>query len=159
MNRIEYDGPGELWIGGIRSVREEPTNQFDTIVTVCQDRVDDNVSSVQTYHYFCMSDGPDNEYGGDYSYELFSDAADTVRSALESGETVLVHCHVGRSRSVSVSMAALGAMLDIPRHEAYDIIERYRPQAHPDTLLAGHASTYIEEVTGRSRLPFGDSQQ
>lgn len=147
MNQIEYDGSGELYISGIQSACEDQTNHLDRVITVCQDSIEDNISSEQRYHFFCMSDGPDNSYGGDSSYEIFSQSANVLHTALENGESVLIHCHMGQSRSVSVAVAALGRLLEIPRHEAYDLIEHYRPQAHPDQLLMGHASTYIEENT------------
>lgn len=154
MNQIQYDGPGELYISDIAAIREEPTQFLDRIITVCQDEVSDNVSDQQEYNFFCMSDGPQNSYGGDSSYETFERAAGVLHRALSTGEHVAIHCHMGQSRSVSVAVAALGRLLEVPRHEAYDIVERYRPQAHPDRLLMGHASTYIEQHTGDDSLPF-----
>jgi protein-tyrosine phosphatase len=152
VNKIDYDGSGELYISGIVAVREEPTSHLDSVITVCQDSVEDNISDEQNYAQFCMADGPHNSYGGDHSYEMFAAAADTLYEALASGDSVLIHCHIGQSRSVSVAVAALGRLLDIPRHEAYDIVKNYRPQAHPDKLLMGHASTYIEHHTDTESL-------
>jgi protein-tyrosine phosphatase len=152
MNRIEYDSSGELYISGIQSACEDATNHLDRVITVCQDSIEDNVSSQQSYDFFCMADGPHNAYGGECSYELFRRAANVLFMALEDGESVLIHCHQGASRSVSVAVASLGRLLDIPRHEAYDLVQHYRPQAHPDQLLMGHASTYIEQHTEHSPL-------
>jgi len=152
MSPIKYDGSGELFISGIVSVREDSTSHLDRIITVCQDSVEDNVSDEQEYDFYCMADGPHNAYGGDSSYEMFEEAADTLYEALKSGESVLIHCHMGQSRSVSVAVAALGRLLNIPRHEAFKTVKYYRPQAHPDRLLMGHASTYIEQYTENSSL-------
>jgi len=152
MNRIDYDGSGELYISGIRSACEDETNHLDMVVTVCQDSIEDNVSDEQEYHHFCMADGPHNAYGGDCSYEMFRRASNVLWRALHQGETVLIHCHMGQSRSVSVAVAALGRLLDINRTDAYDLVQHYRPQAHPDQLLMGHASTYIEQHTEHSPL-------
>jgi len=152
MSPIKYDGSGELFISGIVSVREDSTSHLDRIITVCQDSVEDNVSDEQEYDFYCMADGPHNAYGGDSSYEMFEEAANTLYEALESGESVLIHCHMGQSRSVSVAVAALGRLCDIPRHEAFEKVQYYRPQAHPDILLMSHASTYIEKYTNTDPL-------
>lgn len=152
MSHIDYDGIGELHVTDITTVREAATSQFDRVITVCQESVEDNISDSIDYHHFCMADGPHNTYGGDHSYDLFAEAADTLYEALATGECVLIHCHMGQSRSVSVAVAALGRLLDISRTNAYSIVERYRPQAHPDTLLMGHASTYIEKHTNISPI-------
>jgi len=152
MNKIDYGGGVELYISDINDACESDKSEFDRIITVCQDSIEDNISDEMQYDYFCMSDGPANEYGGDSSYEMFSEAADTLYNALHNNERVLIHCHMGRSRSVSVAVAALGRLLDLSRTEAFDVVKRYRPQAHPDTLLMGHASTYIEQHTNHSPI-------
>lgn len=150
ISHIEYDGPGELAISGIAGPVQESTAAFDRILTVCQDRVDDNVSDEQAYDFFCMSDGPHNGYGGDHSYELFSDAAETLEMALRNGESVLIHCHMGQSRSVSVASAALSVLLVISVQDALDLIHEYRDVSHyPDQLLLEHARTYAEDSTFR----------
>jgi len=152
VNKIDYDGSGELYVSGIVAAREEPTDHLDSVITVCQDSVEDNISDEQNYVQFCMADGPHNAYGGEHSYETFREAADLLHSSLVLDESVLIHCHMGQSRSVSVAVAALGRLLDLPRHEAYDLVKNYRPQAHPDKLLMGHASTYIESHTDTESL-------
>jgi len=154
MNHIQYDGSGELYISGIQSACEDETNHLDRVITVCQDNIEDNISDEQEYNYFCMSDGPHNAYGGDHSYEMFRRAANVLFRALHQGESVLIHCHHGTSRSVAVATAALGRLLDLPRSEAIDIIHYYRPRpSFPDRLLMSHASQYIEENTGNTDRP------
>lgn len=152
MNHIQFDGSGELYISGIQSACEDATNHLDRVITVCQDNIEDNISDQQEYDFFCMADGPHNAYGGDFSYEMFSRAANVLFMALEDGESVLIHCHQGSSRSVAVATAALGRLLDLNRTDAYDLVQYYRPQAHPDQLLMEHASTYIEQHTGEAPL-------
>ena len=138
MNEVA-DG---IYVSDIVSIREEPTNHFESIITVCQDSVEDNVSSEQEYHFFCMADGPHNAYGGDSSYELFAEAVDTV---LDAAKPLVVHCHMGQSRSVSVVTAAIAVRDGMSFSEAFGQVRRYRPQAHPDRLLVDHAQQYISE--------------
>lgn len=132
-----------LYIGDIREACEKhiPT---DVTVTVCQDSIEDNVSG--NYYHFNMSDGPDNRYGGDHSYELFEIAVDTVLKHVLSGESVFVHCHMGQSRSAAVCMAVIGTLQGLDVHEAYGYIKDRRPQIHPDGMLYDYAAMYIRNA-------------
>lgn len=141
MNQITEN----LWIGDIQDVWEGDTSQFDRVITVCQDEVSDNVGC--RYNFFNMSDGPHNGYGGDSSYEMFHEAAITLLGALSYGEEVLIHCHMGQSRSVSVAAAALAIIEEMTYQRAFELIETGRPQAHPDPHLRSHAEDFIENYT------------
>lgn len=153
MSHIDYDdGEGDLYIVDIGDARTMEKSHIDRVVTVCQDSIEDNVSDDKKYNFFCMSDGASNEYGGDHSYHMFSRAASVVFNSLKQEESVLLHCHMGASRSVSVATAALGRLLDLSRSDAYDLVKYYRPQAKPDQFLMGHASVYIEEHTQHDSL-------
>lgn len=132
-----------VWIAGIQAVREAPTQRFDTVITVCQESVSDNVGC--EYNWFTMADGPDNTYGGDASYELFHNASDALYNSVMNDETVLIHCHKGQSRSVSVAAAVLGRIENISFDTALTLITLFRPQANPDELLQAHGRTYINE--------------
>jgi len=145
MSNIPFDGAGELHISGIREAREGGTSQFDRVITACQDSIEDNVSSSCDYSWYNMSDGEADGWGGSSEYELFEAAADELYDALLDGETVLIHCHHGHSRSVSVATAALGRYLGMTRSEAYQHIYRYRILPHPpEQVLLEHASRYID---------------
>lgn len=146
MSHIAYDGPGELHVTNITDACETSKDPFDRVITVCQDSIEDNISDDLTYNFYCMSDGPHNGYGGDHSYGLFADAATTLYEALAAGETVLIHCHAGQSRSVSVATAALGRLCDLNRSDALNLVHRYRITHHnPDRLLMEHAEQYLDE--------------
>lgn len=148
MNRIEYDGPGELYISDISAARTEDKSHLDRVITVCQDNIEDNISDEMEYSFYCMADGPHNSYGGRHDYDFFADAADELYHALANDEAVLIHCHQGTSRSIAVATASLGRLLEIPRSESIDIIHYYRPRPRfPDRLLMSHASDYISEYT------------
>ena len=157
MSNIDYDGSGELHITDITEAIQEPTSHFDRVITVCQDSIEDNISDDQTYSYYCMSDGPTNAYGGDHSYEMFEEAADELYEALSDDESVLIHCHHGTSRSVSVATAALGRLLGMNRSEAIDRVHYYRPRpSYPDRLLMEHASEYITQHGGDEVFQISD---
>lgn len=133
----------QLYVGDIQDAREAPTDRFDRVVTVCQDEVSDNVGCA--YNWFNMSDGPENSYGGDSSYELFAEAADCVLASLDDGETVLVHCHMGQSRSVAVAAAALAVFKQAYAERGFEWVRQGRGQTHPDHSLRLHAIRYADE--------------
>lgn len=137
MNEIIHG----IWISDIQSVREESTQRFNTVITVCQERVGDNIGC--RYEYFDMADGPENTYGGDASFDTFEDAADELHDAVQRDDTTLIHCHKGQSRSVSVAAAVIGHIEQIHFTDALEIVATHRPQANPDELLQTHGQAYI----------------
>lgn len=140
MNQIT----DHLWVSDIQTVREGSTAMFDRVVTVCQESVEENVGCA--YECYTLADGPHSvgRYGGECSYELFSEAAGAVVDALDDGDIVLVHCHMGRSRAPSVAAAALGVHEDRTYHGAFGIVGQHRPQTNPDDTLKAFARQYIE---------------
>lgn len=133
----------QLWITDISGVQTNSTDPFDRVITVCQDGVIDNVGCA--YEYYNMSDGPDNAYGGDCSYSLFEQAAGSLLRALDSGEVVLIHCHMGQSRSASVAVAAIGVHESMDFDEAFMFVKEQRPVVNPETRLRRFSRRFIEE--------------
>lgn len=137
-----------LWLTDIHGVQTQSTSDFSTVVTVCQDNVEDNVTDNATYHHFPLSDGPppDDAYNpGEFSYELFATAVDTVIDAVTDGDTVLVHCHAGMSRSPMVIVAALTELHDLSFHDAETRVRDARPHGiQPSTELRAFARRYAD---------------
>lgn len=149
MSRIVYDGPGDLHITDIGEAREMPKDDLDRVITVCQDSIEDNVSDDVVYSFHNMADGEVDMYGGHSSYYMFEQATHELFEALESGESVLIHCHFGQSRSVSVATAALGRLLTLSWSESLEIVRRYRITDHPpNDALLDHASDYLDRHGG-----------
>lgn len=141
-----------LWITDLASVENESTDKFDAVIGVCQTSAEPYVSC--EYIHFNMSDGPsDRNNDGRHDYEYFSNAADTVLEAINSDKQVLVHCHAGRSRSASVSIAALGVQKNLPYMDALSLVTDSR-HVLPERNLADHAKKYIEEHTDIDHTPF-----
>lgn len=134
-----------LYVSGITPVREQSTEKFDRVVTVCQDSVEDNVGCA--YEQFPLSDGSHaSRFGrGEWSYDTFEDAVNAVRDALNAGETVLVHCHAGVSRSPSTAAAALAVKHQISPTAAYDMVEEGRPETQPHPDLVEFVRRYVAE--------------
>lgn len=138
---IEYEGAGELHICDIDVARRTETTGFDRVMTVCRHSIEDNVSEEQNYSWHPMPDSNDAEY------QSFEAAADELYTALANGERVLIHCHLGVSRSVAISTAALGRLLSLGRSDALDIVRRYRPvDLYPHEQMMAFAHQYIEDT-------------
>jgi len=137
---------GGLYIADIDDIREGDTSKFDYVVGVCQDDCSDNVSC--KYTHFNLADGPNGIRGhnpGEYSYELLSDAIDEVIAARIRRETVCVHCHAGRSRSATVTIAALAVLDGITWGESYNRVREKRSIINPGPTLANHGKRYVRE--------------
>jgi len=128
-----------LAISDIDAVRQTQINA-DRIITVCQEPVVDHVSCA--YEWYNMSDGT-SSYGGECSQRLFDQAARSLVHALENNERVLVHCHMGQSRSVSVASAALAVTEGISFHDALD--ECRHPEVEPDEQLQMFATRFVND--------------
>lgn len=147
MDKV-YDN---LWIGSISDAQTEPLDEYNinAVVTVCQDSVEDNIGC--DYYYYNMSDGPDNKYGGDHSYNMYKNATDKLYHLLVDGSCVLIHCHKGRSRSVSVAIGALCRIENINPDSALDLIKENREIADPDDLLLKHSRRYYNDHNKESK--------
>lgn len=133
-----------LYVGDIDDVREGDTSEFDIIIGVCQDDCSENVDV--PYSSFNLADGPNDIQGrGEFSYELFSEAVDKVLAERIARQKVLVHCHVGVSRSVAVTTATLAVLEDMSWSEAFNIVKDARPIANPKPELISAGKQYIQE--------------
>lgn len=156
MNRIT----DSLWIGDILDAERGDTSMFDVVVTICQDSVADNVGC--TYHQYPLSDGPPEENSknpGVFEYDLFENAVDTIVEHLRRGDKVFVHCHAGKSRSVTACAAALATIDDISFENAIDRVrDSRRIDPTPETRTLGvrytsQAESMTETKSGRELEP------
>lgn len=134
-----------LYVGDIDDARNGDVSEFDAIVTVCQDGCSDNISEDCEYSHFELRDGPYDSYGrGEFSYDLFEDAVDTVLSHRIRRQKVLVHCHAGVSRSAAVTTAALAVLENLTWNEAFEKVENARPNVNPNGNLVEFGERYVE---------------
>lgn len=135
-----------LWIGNEKDAQEEALSDYGItkVVTVCQDSTEDNVGC--SYSRYNMSDGPDNKYGGRHDYEIFHSAVGEVVESINQGDTVLVHCHRGRSRSAAVVIASVGRLKSVGYDKSREVVESARPVINPDKLLVKHAEENLSKM-------------
>lgn len=145
----------QLYLSDISVARETSKDKFDVIVTVCQDSIEDNVGC--RYRQFNMSDGDrrTKSYGGSSDYSVFEDACDFVLSQLRNNNTILIHCHMGQSRSVAVTIACVAVYNNITFHEAKSLVREKRQTIRPHKTLLDHAKKYISDAEkGTVAVPF-----
>jgi predicted protein tyrosine phosphatase len=82
---------------------------------------------------------------GAHDYSDFEAAVDTVVAALDAGETVLVHCQAGISRSPTVCATALATRRGIPFRAALADVQQARPLAAPLPALKRSARRYLSD--------------
>lgn len=144
----------KLWLSSIAGIERASAHQHDQInhvVGVCHDNREQDFTC--TYDYYNMSDGAYDPFG-DSSQKTFDKAVNSVVDALNNGETVLVHCQAGQSRSVAVAATALARYnnhYDVQR--ALDMIRIEREPVRVDNVesaLLDKAETHVERVNRHS---------
>ena len=136
-----------IWITDITTIREQSIPNFTHVITVCQEGVEDNISSDIVYddsHKFNLADGVSGYYKGECTYELFEDAADKIFEVLQESPRLLVHCHAGQSRSAATTIAAVARFESESYKSIHDAVKKERPQINPNETLEKFARRYIE---------------
>lgn len=87
---------------------------------------------------------PDGEY---LDGEVIDTITNFIHQQVEAGHKVLVHCHMGVSRSVSMVMAYLIAYEGMTLAEAFGILREGRPSAYPHEML-------LVSLIDRYNLPY-----
>lgn len=92
--------------------------------------------------------------------EALNEAMGIIDEVAAAGGKILVHCHEGRSRSVTVCLAYLITRNYIPLADALDFVKAHRPQAQPNPgflkqLMALERSTLGTSSLRPQELPKG----
>lgn len=82
---------------------------------------------------------------GPHQYSTFRSATDYGLECLKNGDTTLVHCYRGASRSGSVCAAILAIHKNIGIEEAKAEIKSVRPQVDPEPRVWESAVRYVDE--------------
>lgn len=116
-----------LYIGDATDGRTRG-HEFDRVVSMAD-------SNKNTTNSFPIRDG-------DHDYTVFTEAVDVVVDGLNAGDCVLVHCRLGMSRSVAVSIAALVTTGEMGFEDAFTAC-RHGFQ-YPASQLLDSARLYCE---------------
>ena len=89
-----------------------------------------------------------NAEGGLYDY--FGSSFDFIKGALQDGGKVMVHCHRGLSRSVTILSAFLIRHKRMSVRRAMEIIRQTRSRAAPKQLFTKELEKYAQEIRMRN---------
>lgn len=129
MQRVTDD----LYIGSATDAADHPTYTeygINAVVNLAYDDPADGYPEHVTVHRHAFDDGSDAYTG------TFHNAVTTVLNLLDDGNTVLVHCHRGISRSGSVTAAVIAARTDASVTDAVDQIAAVTGEEPHPTLVS-----------------------
>jgi protein-tyrosine phosphatase len=86
------------------------------------------------------NDWPDFNVASD-----FDTAANFIHESLNKGESIVVHCFAGRSRSVTAIMAYLIKYKNMSVDKALLLIKQAQPQARPNPGFISQLRTFESE--------------
>lgn len=109
---------------------------INAIVNVSPDN--GNVGQVESYVWVPLHDGPGNKF------EDFARAVFELDDLLLGGKTVLVHCHVGMSRSPSVVICWLSWKKKISIKDAFLFVREARPVFDPNKCFRELIEQFLE---------------
>lgn len=138
--RLNYPtevAPG-LWLGGARWPCP-PEQDFDLIVTVCEDWEEDHTPAHDEHIRLPMADATTSGASRDDIVDLASLVAERV----SAGESVLVRCHWGLERSAMVAALTMRILTGASFDEVLDHLRRTRGEPvlyNPDSSAWSIAS-------------------
>jgi atypical dual specificity phosphatase len=132
----------EIYIGGSEDASDNTRIEnegIDAVVKLAYESPDNGYpDSVEVYEY-SMTDGPKNDR------ERFKAAVKKLLELFEDGKTVFVHCSMGRSRSPTVSAAAIAVHEDVSFESALETIRSSR-DIGPHAVLLRRGKRVTEEL-------------
>lgn len=133
----------QLAISDAQAVRrlDPEKHEFDEVVTLgyLNEFGYERPKASTTHDGFVFPDG-------EHDYLEFKAAVEYVVNALNEGNTVLVHCQAGVSRSVAITTVALATVTSLSLQEAFDCVEAVRPNANPHPELRESMERYTGEA-------------
>jgi protein-tyrosine phosphatase len=134
--------PRNLWLGSIADSRNKVDVRKNSITAMVNltseepNHVPDNVKVV----WVPLLDGFDNKP------EQFADAVKALKTLVDAGHNVLVHCRMGMSRSPTVVAAYLAETTEeLTFDAAVDLLKKMRPVVSPHHALRQMAKQYLRE--------------
>lgn len=145
MNEIRED----LYITSIDGVKEALPEKINCTYCVSQQRISKEKANQldSEYRFHPFKSGAIGRNGHEGSYERFCNVVESIINKIQDGETVLVHCHAGESRSAAIVIACVGHLSDIGYEEAKSRVSQER-DINPVTRFRYYCKRYLEEAIG-----------
>jgi atypical dual specificity phosphatase len=132
----------ELYIGDILDASNHERiekREIDSVLKLTYETPDDGYPNSVEVHEFSLTDGPQNDY------ERFKKAVEKLLELFDGGDTVFVHCSAGKSRSPTVSAAAIALHEDVDFRSAIETIRESR-DINPHPILLKRGKDVVEEL-------------
>ena len=140
---------------GSREAAERPSAELaalgiSAVVNCTRDGAADGVPCLHEADgvEYCRVGVHDNESADILSY--LGIAASWIAARRSAGQSVLVHCQMGRSRSATIAIAALMAAEDLSRDAAYLKVKGARPMAEPNQGFWEQLARFEAELRAKS---------
>lgn len=136
--------PG-LFVGALSDAGDEPLLQehgVDRVVSLTHEDPENGFPDSVSVSKFEMMDGPQNDL------EVLKEAVQDVVSALDSGESVLVHCSRGASRSVCVAATAVAIDQKLQMGKALLEVDKRRDGSDPHHRVVQNAFDAYRDLEG-----------
>ncbi|EMA09925.1 Dual specificity protein phosphatase [Haloarcula vallismortis ATCC 29715] len=133
--------PG-LYVGTVADAGDQDLlrrHGVDKVVSLTFDSPESGFPGSVSVECFEMMDGPRNDR------EVFESAVEKVVELLENGETVLVHCSKGASRSPSVAAASVAVYEGLSIEEAFERVANGRSAVDPHEVLVRRAVGFVRD--------------
>lgn len=130
MFDLVYDN---LYVGEVAAMRQPDAVKQEGITAIVRlDQI--SRQHGQWRDDFTLLDMPIAD-GDTVDEETIDTVTNFIHEQIEAGGKVLVHCHMGISRSVSMTMAYLIAHEGMSLAEAFGTVREGRPAAYPHEML------------------------
>ena len=146
-----------LYLGDIQIARNRDVlKRYDITKILNVSKLDNSFESEKELEYkqIAVEDAPDVNLS-----EHFPDAFRFIESARQGGERVLVHCHAGMSRSVTVILAYLMQTEGYTLDKAYDFVKDKKPNIQPNFSFMGQLLDFERSRTPDSGIDSSDSRE
>ena len=131
----------ELYIGNSEDISDHvriENEGVDAVLKLTHREPEDGYPDSVDVYECSMTDGPSNDR------ERFEAAVGKLLELFEDGETVLVHCKAGKSRSPTVSAAAIAVYEDVTFESALETIRASR-DINPHTALLKRGEDVVKK--------------
>lgn len=152
-------GPSKIYLGSKQASNRDAADALERLqikgIVNC-------TNNLPCYHrpsiYYCCV--PVNDVETANISEYFWDAASFMHHLVSQGESMLVHCQFGVSRSATIVMAFLMRYHNVTRDEAFVWVKRKRPKINPNDGFWKQLGAFeIELRTSKDPLPRRDFGQ
>ena len=135
---------GSIYVGSAKNAADWyflDTNNVQAVVNVTEE-IPNFYSNHLAYHNIVIGDVE----GANMGTSSIADAVAFIDDQLREGKSVLVHCFMGRSRSVAIVCAYLMTHLNMGLDDAYEQVKENRPNININNSFYDTLIDYVSDM-------------